>query len=90
MWLACPGWEAAGCQDGLPLSLPEAIAHYASPGEAVGHEVGANDFSPARHGLATHAEKADTLAALPGSIRSRETIYREWEWGFIWILMILI
>ena len=24
------------------------------------------DFSPARHGLATHAEKADTLAALPG------------------------
>ncbi len=26
VWLACPGWEAAGCKDGLPLSLPEKVA----------------------------------------------------------------
>ncbi len=29
-------------------------------------EGGANDFSPARHGVMNHAEKADSLVALPG------------------------
>lgn len=26
VWLACLGWEAAGCKDGLPLSLPGKVA----------------------------------------------------------------
>ena len=78
MWLACPGWEAAGCQDGLLLSLPEAIAHYASPGEAVGHEVGANGFSPARHGLATHAEKAEPLPPCLGDQKRVPSKVRIW------------
>ena len=26
VWLACLGWDAAGCKDGLPLSLPGKVA----------------------------------------------------------------
>ena len=50
-----------------------------SPRELPLPEGRANDFSPARHGLATHAEKAEPLP--PAGELSRETLQGRGDYG---------